>query len=174
MINYISLLFVPAFIVGVVVYGLIKKTSVYEVFVEGAKQGIDMAFHVMPYVVAFVFAVSMFEAAGGFALIAGLFAPVLTALHIPAEILPLAITRPFSGNAAFGMLANIFQTNGPDSFVGRVAATLMGSSETLFYTTALYFGSVGISRTRYTVPAALLCEVAGLVAAVVTCSLLFG
>lgn len=171
--TYISMLFVPAFIVCIVIHGLINKTPVYEAFVEGAAEGVKMSIKIIPYVVAFVFAVSMLNAAGGFEYLAKFLSPVLSVLNIPPELLPLAITRPFSGNASFGILANILNTYGADSMVGRMASTLMGSSETLFYTIAIYFGNVGITKTRYIVPAALIAEVAGLIATVVICSIVF-
>ncbi|MEZ4358222.1 MAG: spore maturation protein [Eubacteriales bacterium] len=170
---YVSLLFVPAFIVGVVTYGLLNKTPVYEAFVEGAADGVKMAIKIIPYVVAFVFAVSMFNAAGGFEYLAAVLSPVLSVFNIPPELLPLAITRPFSGNASFGILANILSTYGADSMVGRMASTLMGSSETLFYTIAVYFGNAGITKTKYIVPAALAAEVAGLISTVIICSVVF-
>jgi spore maturation protein B len=169
----ISLLLLPLFILFVIVYGLFKKTRVYESFIEGAKQGFSVSFKIMPYVVAFVFAVGLFRAAGGFDLLTSLLKPVLNFLSIPSEIIPLAITRPFSGSASLGILASILQENGPDSFAGRVASTIMGSSETVFYTVALYFGSVGISKTRHTIPAAMAAEITGLFAAVLICRILF-
>lgn len=171
--TYVSMLFVPAFIVSIVAYGLFKKTPVYEAFIEGAADGVKMTVKIIPYVVAFVFAVSMFNAAGGFKYLASALSPILSVLNIPPELLPLAITRPFSGNASFGILANILSTYGADSMVGKMASTLMGSSETLFYTIAIYFGNVGITKTKYIVPAALIAEVTGLIATVVICSLVF-
>ena len=171
--EWASLLLLPLFILFVIVYGLAKKTRVYESFIEGAKQGFSVSFKIMPYVVAFVFAVGLFKASGGFELFASLLKPVLSFLHIPPEVIPLAVTRPFSGSASLGILASILKESGPDSFAGRVASTLMGSSETIFYTVALYFGSVGISKTRHTIPAALAAEVTALMAAVIVCSLLF-
>jgi spore maturation protein B len=172
-IETVSLLFIPVFIVFVIVYGLITKTRVYESFVEGAKQGLATSFKVMPYVIAFVFAVGLFRAAGGFDLITKALKPVLEFLNVPGEVIPLVITRPFSGSAALGILASILKESGPDSFAGRVASTVMGSAETIFYTVALYFGSVGISKTRHTVPAALVAEFFGLAAAIIFCSILF-
>lgn len=173
LIEMISLLLLPLFILFVIIYGLVKKTRVYESFIEGAKQGLSTSFKIMPYVVAFVFAVGLFRASGGFDLITQVLKPVLSFLNIPAEVIPLAITRPFSGSASLGILASILKENGPDSFAGRVASTMMGSSETVFYTVALYFGSVGISKTRHTIPAALAAELAGLFAAVFICSIIF-
>lgn len=170
---YISALFVPLFIAGVVIYGLIKKVAVYESFIEGAKQGLDTVVRILPYVIGFIFAIRIFSASGSFDYIAAALSPVLKPIGIPPEILPLALMRPFSGSASIGILTEILRRYGPDSFIGRTASTLMGSSETLFYTTALYFGSVGIKKTRYTIPAALISEVFGLVSSVLICRLVF-
>jgi spore maturation protein B len=120
-----------------------------------------------------VFAVNIFSASGCFDYIGKALSPALSPIGIPPEILPLALMRPFSGSASIAILNAILTRYGPDSFVGRAASTLMGSSETLFYTTALYFGSVGIKKTRYTVPAGLISEAAGLIASVLFCRLIF-
>lgn len=171
--SYISAIVVPIFIAGIVIYGLIKKVAVYESFIEGAKQGLETVIRILPYVVGFVFAIRIFSASGCFDLIAVVLSPVLEPIGIPPEILPLALMRPFSGSASIGILTGILNRYGPDSFVGRAASTLMGSSETLFYTTALYFGSVGIKKTRYTIAASLIAEAFGLVASVLLCRLVF-
>lgn len=171
--NTISALFVPLFIAGIVVFGLAKKVPVYEAFIRGAKQGFTTVVRVLPYVIGFVFAIRIFMASGSFDYIAAALSPVLKPIGIPPEILPLALMRPFSGSASIGVLTSMLDRYGPDSFIGRTASTLMGSSETLFYTTALYFGSVGIKKTRYTIPASLISDLAGLVASVTFCKLFF-
>jgi len=172
-VTYISAAFVPVFIAGIIVYGTIKKVRVYESFIEGAKQGLETVVRILPYVVAFIFAINMFSASGCFGYLSFALSPVLKPAGIPPEILPLALMRPFSGSASIGILSHILNTYGPDSFIGRSASTLLGSSETLFYTTALYSGSVGIRKTRYTIPAGLFAEAVGLVSSVLVCRLLF-
>ena len=169
----ISAIFVPVFIAGIVIFGIAKKVPVYESFIKGAKQGLTTVIRILPYVVGFVFAINIFSASGCFDYIASALSPVLKPIGIPPEILPLALMRPFSGSASIAVLSTILAKYGPDSFIGRTASTLMGSSETLFYTTALYFGSVGIKKTRYTIPAALISELSGLIASVTICSLVF-
>ena len=164
---------VPVFILFIITYGIIKKVNVYDSFVTGAKQGISTALRILPYVVGMVFAIGVFKASGAFEYITCALAPVLGACRIPAGVLPLAVMRPFSGSASLGILAGILTEFGPDSFTGRVASTLMGSTETLFYTAALYFGSVGVKNTRYTIPAALIAEAAGLAASVFLCNNVF-
>lgn len=172
-ITYVSAVFLPLFIAGIVIFGLAKKIAVYDTFIKGARQGLKTVVRILPFVVGFVFAINIFTASGCFDYIAAALSPILKPIGIPPEILPLALMRPFSGSASIGVLSTILQKYGPDSFIGRSASTLMGSSETLFYTTALYFGSVGIKKTRHTVPASLIAEVFGLVASVLLCNLFF-
>ena len=172
-ITYISAVFLPLFIAGIVVFGLAKKVAVYDSFIVGAQQGLKTVVRILPFVVGFVFAINIFTASGCFDYLSFALSPVLEPLGIPPEILPLALMRPFSGSASIGILSTILKKYGPDSFVGRSASTLMGSSETLFYTTALYFGSVGIKKTRHTVPASLIAEAFGLVASVLFCKIFF-
>ena len=171
--TYISAAFVPVFIAGVVIYGIVKKVAVYDKFIEGAKQGLDTVIRILPFVVGFIFAINIFSASGCFDYLTTVLSPALKPLGIPPEILPLALMRPFSGSASIAVLTSLLNKYGPDSFIGRVSSTLMGSSETLFYTSALYYGSVGVKKTRYTIPAALISELSGLIASVVICGLLF-
>lgn len=169
----VSALFVPVFIAGIVVFGLARRVSVYEAFIRGARQGFTTVVRILPYVIGFVFAIRIFAASGSFDYLAAALSPLLNPVGIPPEILPLALIRPFSGSAAIGMLTTMLSRYGPDSFIGRVASTLMGSTETLFYTAALYYGSVGVKKTRYTIPVSLIAETAGLIASVLTCKLFF-
>lgn len=173
LISYISMLCVPGFILIVIASALKKRVPVFDSFVKGARGGIGIAFKILPYVVGMVFAVDIFNASGCFGYIAQGLAAIIGPAF-PPEILPLALIRPFSGGAAVGILVGIFTISGPDSFAGRVASTMMGSSETLFYTVSLYYGSIGVKRTRHTIPASLIAEVSGAVTAVVVCTLLFG
>jgi len=168
-----SLYILPLFILGVIIYALIKKVNVYESFIEGAKKGAGLALRIFPYIVAMMFAVGIFSSSGGLELFQKLMDPVLVFFSIPAGVIPLFIMRPFSGSASFGILAGIFKAYGPDSYTSRVASTMMGSSETLFYTVSLYFGSVGIKKTRYTIPVVLIADVIGLITASIVCSLFF-
>jgi spore maturation protein B len=116
----------------------------------------------------------VFEASGAFSYLAVILTPVMSLIKIPPEILPLALMRPFSGGASIGLLAGIFTQHGPDSYIGRVASTFMGSSETLFYTVSLYFGSVGIKKTRYVIPVAMITDVFGIIISCLLCTLVFG
>ncbi len=172
-ITYISAAFVPAFIALIVVYGTVKRVNVYESFVKGAKQGFSTVVRILPYVVGFVFAIQIFTASGCFDYIASALAPILKPAGIPPEILPLFLMQPFSGSASIAMLTSLYGRYGPDSFIGRVSSTMMGSSETIFYTVSLYYGSVGVKKTRYTIPAAIISAIAGLIASVLICRLMF-
>lgn len=169
-----SLLALPLFIALVLVYGLAKKVDVYESFVKGAKSGAGLVFRILPYIVGMIFAVDIFKVSGAFDYLAQALSAVTSAVGIPPEVLPIAILRPFSGGASLGMLAGVLAQYGADSFVGRVASTFMGSSETLFYTVSLYFGSVGVTKTRYVIPVALITDAFGLVFSCVICKLVFG
>lgn len=173
-ITWISSMIMPLFIVGIIATGLLKKVDVYGEFVKGAKAGISTAFRVMPYVVGMIFAVDIWKAAGIFDYISAWVGDAVKFVGIPPEVLPLALMRPFSGGGSFGLLAGMFSKFGPDSYVGRVSSTFMGSSETLFYTVSLYFGSVGIQKTRYVIPVALLTDLFGLVFSAFICTAVFG
>ncbi len=161
----------PLLIAAVVVYGLIRRVSVYEAFVRGAKQGLRVAVDVLPFLVAMLPVIALMEASGAMAFLVRLFEPVLTALGLPEQVLPLMLLRPLSGSASLAMLERTLAAVGADSYAGRVASTLMGSSETIFYTVALYLGAAGVRRSRHAVPVALLAWLAGSVAAGWVCRL---
>ncbi|MBQ9942638.1 MAG: spore maturation protein [Christensenellaceae bacterium] len=171
--NAISQAALPVFVLGIVVFGWARGVDLFDCFAKGARAGIGVVFRVMPYVVGMVFAVDIFEAAGGFTLLSRLLARPLSVMGIPPEVLTLFLMRPFSGGASTGLLAALYARCGPDSFAGRVASTFMGSSETLFYTVSLYFGSVGITKTRYVVPVALVTDAAGLIISCLLCRWFF-
>ena len=174
LINWISSMAMPLFVAAIICAGLFKKVDVYAEFVKGAKSGISTAFKVMPYVVGMIFAVDIWKAAGIFDYISAWAGDAVKFVGIPPEVLPLALMRPFSGGGSFGMLAGVFSKFGPDSYIGRVSSTFMGSSETLFYTVSLYFGSIGINKTRYVIPVALLTDLFGLIFSAIICTAVFG
>jgi spore maturation protein B len=172
-VNTIASAIVPALIALVVIYGFIKRVDVYDAFVEGAKEGLHTAARILPYMAAMMLAVGMVSQSGGFDLLKKLIDKPMAALGVPSDVLPIFITRPFSGSAAMAVLADLFARVGPDSFTGRLASTMMGSSETIFYTTALYFGSVRIKKTRWAIPVALCSEVVGFISSVCICTWMF-
>lgn len=162
-----------AFIAGIPLYASFKKVNVFDAFVVGAKQGFETSLSIMPYLIAMMVAIGMLRASGFFDLMTQLLAPVLAQIGMPAEVLPLALIRPFSGSASTGIMAELIHQHGGDSLISKMAATMMGSTETTFYVIAVYFGAVGIRRTRHAIPAGLLADVAGILASVFICRYLF-
>jgi len=170
----LSILVLPVIIVLIPLYGLIKKVSVYEVFVEGAKEGFQIGVRIIPYLVAILFAIGMFRASGAMEWLVTLLDPVLSFVGFPVEVLPMAIMRPLTGSGSIGIMADLIAAHGEDSFIVKIAGTMFGSTETTFYVLAVYFGAVGIKKVRYAVQAGLIADFAGVVAAVAVCYWLFG
>lgn len=171
--NQLSNYLLLGFVVGIPLYGAIKKIDVFDAFIVGAKQGFDTSISIIPYLIAMMVAIGMLRASGFFELFAHLVAPLLSSIGMPPELLPLALIRPFSGSASTGVMAELIHQHGGNSFIAKTAATLMGSTETTFYVIAVYFGAVGIQRTRHAIPAGLLADLAGIVATVLICRYLF-
>lgn len=165
---------VPLTIAAVALWGVFKRVDVYGALVEGAGEGLGVLIRIVPAMVGLMTAVYMLRASGALDLAAQALAPLLDRVGVPAELLPLMLVRPISGSAALGVGAELITSSGPDSYVGRVAAVMLGSTETTFYTIAVYFGAVGISRTRYAVPAALCADLTGFLAAAWAVRLCFG
>jgi spore maturation protein SpmA len=164
----------PVLIVGLLLVGVGSRVRVYETMVAGAREGLDVAVRIVPYMVAILVAVGMFRASGLLdILIAGL-RPATAAIGFPAEALPMALLRPLSGSGAFAVMSEILQTHGPDSFVGMVASTLQGSTETTFYVLTVYCGAAGVKDVRHALPACLIGDVAGFASATAACHLFFG
>jgi spore maturation protein SpmB len=165
-----------ALLVGIPLYGWVKGVKVYEAFVEGAKEGFNVAIRIIPFLVAILAAVGAFRGAGAMDALAKVVGPVTTPLGLPPELLPMAIGPPFSGSGALGLLGNIFSTPGlgPDSYAGRLGSILQGSTETTFYVLSVYCGSVGIVRYRHALAAGLAADFTGLVASVVIARMLWG
>lgn len=174
MLKLLSSWVIPLFISFTIIAGYVRRINVYEAFVEGAKGGVATVFRIMPYLVAMFVAIEVFKASGAMDLLMRALAPLLKPLGIPAEVLPLMIMRPLSGSASLGVLGNILSAVGPDSYAGRVASTMMGSTETTFYVMALYLGAVGIKKSRHVLPAALLADMTGFVMAALAVRWLFG
>jgi spore maturation protein B len=163
---------VPLVIVIIVFTGLLKGENVFDLFISGAKDGITTAFNILPALVGLMTAVAMFKASGALDLIVNVLAPLGKALHFPSEVVPLFLMRPISGSGSLSILENILKTYGTDSFIGRVASVMQGSTETTFYTIAIYYGSVNINKTRHTIPTALSAEFVGFVMSVLAVRLL--
>ncbi len=170
--NTLSLWALPAIILIILTVAMFKKVPVYETFIEGAKDGFGVAIGIIPYLCAIIVAIAMFRASGCIEWAAQVFAPVLNALRVPADVLPVMIVRPLSGSAALGVFSDIAYA-GPDSYAAKLAAVMVGSSETTFYVLAVYFGSIGVTKMRWALPVGLLADIAGMLAAIIVCAVVF-
>ncbi len=171
--DVISLWALPAILILILTYGLVKKVPLYEVFTEGAKDGFKVAINIIPYLVAIIVGISMLRASGVFEWIGTALAPVLTFFNIPTDIIPLMLTRSLSGSATIGVFSDI--AGNPESafYTTTLAAVMVGSSETTLYVLAVYFGAVGISKIRYALLAGLLADLAGIILAILICRVMF-
>ena len=170
----LSSLVVPVLLAAVAAVGLGKRVDVYSALTHGAEEGLTVLLRIIPALVGLLTAVSMFRASGAMEWLSVLCAPVLERLGIPPETTPLMLVRPVSGSGALAVGTDLMTTYGPDSYIGRVAAVMLGSTETTFYTIAVYFGSAGIHRTRHAVPAALTADLVGFAASALAVRLFFG
>ena len=169
----ISLWAIPVLLVAIPLVGIIKKIKVYDVFIEGAKDGFQVAVRIIPFLVGILVAIGMFRGSGAMDLLTDALRPVMNAIHFPAEVFPLAVLRPLSGSGSLALTTDIVKRYGPDSLIGRTASTMYGSSETLFYVLAVYFGAVGVKRTRHAIPSAIVGDVVAAIVAVAICSWMF-
>lgn len=172
-IQSLSLVAIPFLIGFFPLYGALRDVAVYEEFIEGAKEGIQVALRIFPYLVAILVAVGIFRAAGGIDLLTLMLAPLLDLIGLPAQVLPLVLVRPLSGSAATGLFAEIVKACGPDSYAAQLAGTILGGTETTLYVLAVYFGSVAIRKGRHALAAGLLADAAGVAASLVICRLIF-
>ena len=168
--NYI----IPLIMVAILTYAIARRVKVYEEFVEGAKEGFTIAVRIIPYLVAILVAIGMFRASGAMDYLVTGLKPLLSVIGFPPENLPMALMRPLSGSGSLGLLTDLVNEYGVDSLFTKIGATMYGSSETTFYVLAVYFGSVGIRKTRHAVAAGLLADLAGALSAIFFCKLLFG
>ncbi len=164
---------IPVIFLFIAAIGLFKRLKVYEVFIEGAKEGFNVGVRIIPYLVAILVAIGIFRASGALDLLVQLLNPVLKAVGFPVEAIPMALIRPLSGSGALGIMTELIETHGAESFIGRLASVMMGSTETTFYVLAVYLGSIGVRRSRHTLAACLIADAAGLTAAFIVCKLVF-
>lgn len=174
MITLLSQWFVPCFILFVFFIALKKRLTAYELFVEGGKEGLKLAISLLPFLVGMIVAISILRSSGALDAFIRLLTPLLALLGIPPEIVPLAIIRPISGTAALGLTAEMTEMYGPDSFLGRLAATLQGSTDTTLYVLTIYFGAVGITKIRYALKVGLLTDIIAFIICIVVVKLAFG
>jgi spore maturation protein SpmA len=173
-VNSISKLAIPFLLAGFPLYAALRRVKIYEEFVEGAKEGLEVGLRIIPYLVAILVAIGMFRAAGGIDLLGHALGPILATVGFPADLLPLALMRPLSGSGALGVFADLVKQYGADNVVSRMGGTIFGSTETTFYVLAVYFGSVAVKRTRHAVLAGLTADFVAVAASVVVCRLVFG
>ena len=169
----ISKIVLPLFILLVVFYGVKKNINVYDAFLEGAKEGLVTTFNIFPSILAMIFAVNIFMDSNILTFLAKILNPLLGMGKVPAEIVPMALLRPISGNASLAIMNDIFKLFGPDSYIGRLASILQGCTDTTIYVVALYFGTIKISKIRYTLLVGLFADFVGIMMAVVLTKLFF-
>lgn len=169
----ISLWAVPVLLVAIPLVGILRKVKVYDVFIEGAKEGFDVAVRIIPFLVGILVAIGMFRGSGAMDLLMEALRPIVAPVGFPPELMPLAILRSLTGSGSLAFTTDLIKAHGPDSLIGRTAATMYGSSETTFYVLAVYFGAVGVRRTRHAVPAALIADLVAAIAAVAVCAWMF-
>lgn len=164
----------PLMIVGIVAFGMAKRVNVYQSFTDGAKVGLENMVAIIPPLVGLMVGITMLQSSGAIDLLGKFLSPVLKPLGIPTEVLPLALLRPVSGSGSVAIVGDLMKNFGPDSLVGKIAAVMMGSTETTFYTVAVYFGAVGIKNSRHTLKSALLADFTGIMLSIYITKLFFG
>jgi len=172
-IDLVSTWTLPALLLAIPLWAVYKKIPLYDTFIDGAKEGFSVGVKIIPYLVAILVAIGMFRASGAIDMLAVALSPVLNLIGMPADVLPLAIIRPLSGSGALGVMSEIAGKYGGDAYVSKLAAVMVGSSETTFYVLTVYFGSVGITKFRHALAAGLIADVAGILAALFICRIMF-
>ena len=171
--SYLSNSLIPIIVLLIVIYGMFKGRKVYEWFVEGAKEGLEVCFKIFPALLAMIVAVRIFKDSNMINYINQLLEPFLQLVGMPNEVVPLAIVKPLSGSGALGIFTDILNTVGPDSRTGLIASVLMGTTETVFYTITVYFGAVGIKRARHTLWATTMADMVSIILAITLVSVFF-
>ncbi len=164
---------IPVVMGSIFIYGMICGVKVFDVFLEGAREGLSVVIRILPALVALMTAIGIFKVSGALDILTLALEPAAQLIQLPKELIPLALLRPLSGSGSMAIFRDVLTTYGPDSYIGRVASVLQGSTETTFYTIAVYFGATGIRKTRHALPAALAADVAGFIMSVLTVNLLF-
>lgn len=174
LITTISTWTIPTFILIVLLIATYRKIPSYELFVEGGKEGINMAFTLLPFLLGMIVSISILRSSGALDALISLISPLLSFIGVPPEIVPLALIRPISGSAALGMTTELTEFYGPDSFIGRLAATMQGSTDTTLYILTLYFGAVGVRRMNYALKVGLLADLVGITISIIIVNIVFG
>ena len=168
----ISAYIIPILIISVLIYARIKKLETYNVFVKGAKGAFDLVLSIFPFIVTIMIMVALMRASGLMDIVISVFAPLFTLLGIPVEVSELVLLRPFTGSGSYAILSDIYNTYGADTYISRCASVIMGTSETIFYVTAVYFSQTSVKRLSYAIPLALVLSLFGTVVACLICKVL--
>lgn len=171
-VNYISSIAVPITIFIIIIYGFLEKKNVFDIFLSGAKEGMQIVIKIFPTLIGLFLAINLLRSSGILDIIIRILTPVLNILKIPKEIMPLAMLRPISGSASMAVAVDIMKTYGVDSIIGLITSTIMGATETTLYTIAIYTSAVGIKKTRFVLLAGLIADIVGMLIAVVICNIL--
>lgn len=164
---------IPLSILIIVTTGFIQKVKVFDTFLLGAKQGLESTFSLIPSLVGLIVAISMLKSSGALDIFTSFISPVCNFIGIPKEVIPIALLRPISGSGSIALLDDILKSNGPDSFIGKLASIISGSTETTFYTLTVYFGAVGIKNSRHAIPSAIIADIVSVIASVITLNYFF-
>ena len=173
MLGMIYSLIIPLMVLGIVLYGIIKKVNVYDVFIDGAKESFDMVLSMFPNLLAMILGINIFLKSNLLTSVIKFINPVLESIKLPYQVLPMALIRPISGSSSLAFLNNIFSEFGPDSFLGKLGSVIQGSTDTTFYIITLYFGCIGIKKIRYALWAGLFADLIGIISSVIIVNLLF-
>lgn len=172
-ITAISLWIIPGLISLILFFAIWKRIPVFETFVDGAKDGFQTAIHILPYLVGMMMAVSIFRESGALDILTRILEPIFSFFNFPTELFPLAMLRPITGTGALAVTTDLIATHGPDSFIGRLASTMQGSTDTTLYIITVYFGAVGIKKAGYAIKVGLLADLTGIIASLIIVSLYF-
>lgn len=170
---FLSDVILPFTVLYIVGYGLLTKVSVFDEFVDGAKDGLRVVVGIVPTLVGLMVGIGILRASGTLDMLSDFIKPVTDLIHFPSQLVPLSLVKMFSSSAATSLLLDIFKQNGPDSYLGRLASIMMSCTETIFYTMAVYFMTAKVKKTRYTLPGALVATVAGIIGSVIICQIVF-
>ena len=171
---FLSDLMIPLVFFSILLYGVLQKVEVFDTFVKGAGEGFKTIIHIMPTIIGLMVVIGMFRASGALDLVTNCLAPFVRRIGFPPPLVSLALMRTISSSAANGLVFDLFKTYGPDSFIGRAASVMMGCTETIFYTLSVYFMTVNIKKTRYTLAGALCANIAGIIASIYITNWIFG
>jgi spore maturation protein B len=169
----LSKLILPILVIIIIIYALLKKINIYESFIKGSKEGIEIVFNLSPYMLAMIFSITLLIKSNFIVDFFKVFEPLFNILKIPIEIIPMSIIRPISGTASLGLMNDIFTNYGVDSYLGFLASTIQGSTDTTIYILALYFGSIGITKIRYAMWVGLLSDLIGVIVGVIIVNILY-